>query len=100
MRRYQLIPSHAVQTLLITTTSPINSGEVGFPYSFTFNAIGGVPPYTWLAGTLPGGLSMSSSGTISGTPTTPVVASFNVLVTDAVNSTFLKVFGQTIVSAV
>src|ERR1700743_2882411 len=100
MRRYQLIPSHAVQTLLITTTSPLPSGEVGFPYSFTFNAIGGVPPYTWLAGTLPAGLSMSSSGTISGTPTTPIVASFNVLVIDSINSQFSKNFGMTVVSAV
>src|ERR1700743_842694 len=100
MRRYQLIPSHAVQTLLITTTSPLPSGEVGFPYSFTFNAIGGVPPYTWLAGTLPSGLSMSSSGTISGTPTTPIVTSFNVLVIDSINSQFSKSFGMTVVRAV
>jgi Chitobiase/beta-hexosaminidase C-terminal domain len=101
MRRYQLIPSHAVQTLLITTTSPIPSGEVGFPYSFTFNAIGGTPPYSWLAGTLPAGLSISGSGTISGTPTTPVSSlNFNVLVIDAVNSQFNRVFSQTIISAV
>src|SRR6202000_2543196 len=57
-------------------------------------------PYTWLAGTLPAGLSMSSSGTISGTPTTPIVTSFNVLVIDSINSQFSKSFGMTVVSAV
>ena len=102
MRRYQLIPSHAVQTLLITTTSPLPSGEVGFPYSFTFNAIGGVAPFSWAvtAGTLPAGLMLASSGTLSGTPTSTFASSFSVTVTDSVNSQFTKVFGMTVVTAV
>jgi hypothetical protein len=52
-----------------TSTSPPNA-TVGHPYSFQFSA-GGVPgPYSWslASGALPTGLTLSSSGLISGTP--------------------------------
>ena len=101
MRRYQLIPSHAVQTLLITTTSPITSGEVTLPYSFSFNAIGGTPPYTWSeTGTLPTGFSLSSGGTLSGTPSATYANSFNVTVSDSIGSHYTASFNLTIVAAV
>ena len=44
-------------------------GTVGTPYTFTFQATGGAEPYTWTATNLPAGLTMSSSGVVSGTPT-------------------------------
>jgi len=52
-----------------TYTSPPN-GTVGVPYSFTFSATGGNGSYSWwlAGGSLPPGLSLSTSGTISGTP--------------------------------
>ncbi len=101
MRRYQLIPSHAVQTLIITTTSPITSGEVTLPYSFSFNAIGGTPPYTWSeTGTLPTGFTLSSGGTLSGTPSATYASSFNVTVTDNIGSHYTASFNLTIVAAV
>ena len=52
-------------------------GEVGTPYSFQLTVSGGTPPYTIyiMDGTLPDGLSLSSDGLISGTPTTPVALS-------------------------
>ncbi|HEY1825994.1 MAG TPA: Ig domain-containing protein [Acidimicrobiales bacterium] len=53
-----------------TSTSPPNA-TVGNPYSFQLSA-GGIPgPYTWslVSGKLPPGLSLSTSGLISGTPT-------------------------------
>ena len=38
-------------------------------YTYTFNATGGKPPYTFSANsTLPAGLTLSSSGVLSGTP--------------------------------
>lgn len=41
----------------------------GLPYAFALTAEGGLPPYTWSAlGGLPTGLSLSSSGVVSGTP--------------------------------
>jgi len=47
------------------------SGIVGTPYDFTFVARNGCPPYEFVKqnGSLPTGLSLSSSGRITGTPT-------------------------------
>jgi hypothetical protein len=65
-----------VPALAITTTS-LSSGQVGTVYSATLNATGGVAPYTWsvTGGALPAGLTLSSSGAISGTPTATVSSS-------------------------
>ncbi|MGU3658394.1 putative Ig domain-containing protein [Methylobacterium fujisawaense] len=54
--------------LVISGTPP--RGVAGSPYSFTFSAAGGQQPYafTLAQGSLPFGLDLSSSGTISGTP--------------------------------
>jgi hypothetical protein len=55
--------------LEVTTTS-LPGATLGSAYSATLAATGGTPPYSWSvsAGSLPPGLSLSSSGTISGTP--------------------------------
>lgn len=73
-------------TLRILGDSP--SGVVGTPYSFTYTAEGGTPPYTFsfVSGTLPAGLSFSA-GTISGTPTTQETDSYRVRVTDSLLAT-------------
>ena len=62
------------------TTSSLPAGQVQTAYSSSLQATGGTPPYTWSlsSGLLPNGLSLSSSGTISGTPT--LVGLFNVVV--------------------
>ncbi|MHB8681558.1 MAG: Ig domain-containing protein [Acidimicrobiales bacterium] len=58
-------------SLSITSPSPLAGATVGQPYSVTLTASGGSPPYTWSATGLPPGLAVNSStGTISGTPTT------------------------------
>jgi len=49
-------------------------GTVGSPYSFTFTGAGGCGPalpyqFSLIGGTLPPGLTLASSGTVSGTPT-------------------------------
>jgi len=55
----------------LTLNNPGNqSGTVGTAVSLTLSASGGTPPYTFSATGLPTGLSISTSGTISGTPTT------------------------------
>ena len=60
-------------------------GVVGTPYSIALQATGGTMPETWslLSGTLPAGLSLSSAGVISGTPTVAGTASFSAQVQDS-----------------
>ena len=60
----------APSALAVTTTS-LPTGEVGVAYSATLGASGGTPPYQWSikTGALAAGLSLSASGSISGTPT-------------------------------
>jgi hypothetical protein len=79
---------------LTTPTAP--NGTVGSPYSATFTAINGTPPYTFTATGQPSTLTMSASGTLSGTPTAP--ASFNLTVTvkDASGVTATKSYPVTI----
>ena len=79
----------APAVLVITTTSPLTSGQVATAYSITLAASGGTTPYTWSvsAGALPGGLTLSSAGQISGTPTSAGTFSFTVKVTDAAAQT-------------
>jgi hypothetical protein len=62
-------------------------GKVGQPYSKTFGGAGGCGPalpyqYSLLSGKLPPGLSLSSSGTIGGTPTAAGNFSFWVNLSD------------------
>lgn len=58
---------------------------VGVPYTYSYTASGGEPPYTFaLTGSLPAGLSLSTDGVISGTPLSGAApSSFTVTVTDA-----------------
>ena len=81
----------------ITTSSPLPAGTVGIPYSQTLAATGGTAPLTWsvIFGSVPG-LSLSSSGVLSGTPTAASTYSLGVLVTDANSITNSKTFSITI----
>ena len=75
--------TYSISSLMITTTS-LPNGNAGTPYSATLEATGGVKPYTWsYTGSLPNGLNLnSSSGVISGTPTTAGVFNFTAQVID------------------
>jgi len=72
-------------TLLVITVASLPSATVGGPYSAALSAQGGTPPYSWavISGSLPTGLSLTSAGTISGTPEAAGLASFTVQVTDS-----------------
>lgn len=75
---------------LTITSTPPPGGQVGGGYSFDLTATGGVPPYTWAGDTsnpIPPGLTLSSNGTISGTPTTAGKYSVDLSVTDSANNT-------------
>lgn len=70
--------------LSITTTS-LPSGTVGVSYPATnLSATGGKTPYTWSwSGNTPPGLSLSTGGIISGTPTTAGTYNFTIQVKDS-----------------
>lgn len=71
------------------TTASLPGGTVGVAYSQTLAVTGGIGSITWstVSGSLPAGLSLNSStGEISGTPTTAGTASFTVRATDSASA--------------
>lgn len=70
---------------LQVATSSLPAGTVQTSYSANLSASGGTTPYTWsiASGQLPAGLTLSSSGAITGTPTTAGQSSFTVQVKDS-----------------
>ncbi len=66
----------------VTTTS-LPGGQAGQSYSATVAGSGGTAPLTWSAQGLPPGLSIASTGQISGTPLDPGTFSVTVKATDA-----------------
>jgi uncharacterized protein (TIGR03437 family) len=84
--RFTSLTSFQVSALSISPTS-ILQGSVGAPYSQLFTVTGGSGPYSWSALGLPGGLSISASGILNGTPTTAGSFSIVVAVSDSTGST-------------
>ncbi len=76
----------AAPTITLSPTS-LPAATVGAAYSQTLSASGGTAPYTYAvtAGALPAGLTLSSAGVLSGTPTAG--GTFNVTVTATDSST-------------
>ena len=71
----------------VITVSPTNlpAGVVGQSYTSAITGGGGTAPYTFTAppGSLPGGLTLSSAGTITGIPSAAGTFSFTVTATDS-----------------
>jgi hypothetical protein len=93
------------QPLEIITSAALPNGRVSRSYFIGLTASGGITPRTWAvtSGTLPTGLSLdTSTGIISGTPTTQATSSFTITLTDSATptaSTTFKVFSLTIDAA-
>ena len=92
-------PAQPPPPLIITTTSlPI--AVLDQQYQYQLEATGGVPDYTWAMSlgslSLPGGMSLSSSGVLSGTPTNVGQFYFVVRVTDSAFSADDQTLGLTI----
>jgi len=70
--------------LIVLFPSTLPDGHTGVVYDQTLTATGGAAPYTYTltAGSLPPGLSLSSAGVISGTPTALGSFSFTITATD------------------
>lgn len=87
------------QPITITTVS-VPNGVVGTAYSQSLAATGGAGGFTWsvTAGSLPSGLTLASSGTISGTPTATGTFNFTAQVKDSVGTTASQVYTVSIAS--
>ena len=82
VRVLQPVSGTAIPTVM--TSSQLPAGTVGTPYSQALAATGGTPPYSWsvVSGALPAGLSLSTEGAITGTPSAPGSATFVAQVLD------------------
>ncbi len=93
----------AQQGFVITSASPLPPATAGSPYSFQFQASGGSPPFTWGTvspfGPPPPGLSLSASGLLQGTPTTPGQFSFGVRVSQSDGPSAQKTFVLNVANA-
>ena len=70
---------------IVVAPATLPNGTVGAAYSQTFSASGGTASYSFavINGTLPNGLSLSSTGVLAGTPTAGGSFTFTVTATDA-----------------
>ena len=88
-RTYTIVIPVVAVCPFITVNPPIMpNGVIGTPYSQTVTATGGIAPYTFTLsnGALPTGLILNSTtGIISGTPTTAGTFTFTITATDANN---------------
>jgi len=78
---------NVIPKVTVTTASPLPSGVVGVPYSQQLTADGGgTQVWSVTSGSLPAGLTLSSTGLLAGTPTAAVQSSFQVFVKDTSSS--------------
>jgi hypothetical protein len=66
---------------ILQRQSVLTAGQLTVPYNLQFTATGGSPTWAVSAGTLPAGLTLSSSGLLSGTPTSAGDFNFKVTAT-------------------
>jgi large repetitive protein len=80
------------------TTASLPAGETTVAYSMTMAASGGTTPYvSWtVSGGMPAGLSLSTGGVISGTPTASGVFPLNITVIDTAGASASLPFTLTI----
>ncbi len=78
------------------TTALLPNGTVQTAYSVTVTATGGAGSNKWVATGLPAGLTMSTNGTIAGTPTGPGLSVVAITVTDAAGTVAVQTYNLTI----
>lgn len=85
-------------TPISVTTTTLADGLTETPYSQALVAADGSEPYTWdiTSGTLPAGLSLSSAGIISGTPTVAGAQTFTVRVQGPIGNQATKALTITV----
>lgn len=80
--------SQAAPTNIVISPNTLPNSILNVIYSQQLSATGGIAPYTFAvtSGILPSGLSLSSNGLLSGTPTVTGVYSFDITATDSNNN--------------
>jgi Putative Ig domain len=76
----------AAGSFTITTPSPLPAATIGTLYSVNLAVSGGTQPYMWSltsGSVLPNNLTLSTSGALTGTPTTAGQYTFTIQVTDS-----------------
>ncbi len=75
------------QAVIPVTPATVPDGTNNVPYSITFSATGGTPPYTWAAPgfNVPGLAFDPATQTLSGTPTLSASYNFTLQLTDSAN---------------
>jgi hypothetical protein len=83
------------------TTSTLANGMTGAPYSQTLIETGGTSPFNWSIslGSTPPGLTLSSTGVLSGIPTSAGTFNFTVRLNDGVGLTDTHAFAVTIAAS-
>jgi hypothetical protein len=73
----------------IIVTCPVSAASLGIFYSSFFAILSGVAPFTLtlISGSFPPGLAMSSSGTLTGTPSQAGTFAYTIRVTDSLGTT-------------
>jgi len=84
--------SIVVNAAVSITTSSLSADTVNIAYNQTLSATGGTGALTWSlnAGSLPTGLSLTSGGSITGTPTAAGTSNFTVKATDTLTASATK----------
>ncbi|RLS26123.1 MAG: hypothetical protein DWH74_00215 [Planctomycetota bacterium] len=87
--------------VLSVSTLALSNGTVGTATTQTLAASGGAAPYVWsvTTGTLPAGLTLSTTGVLSGTPTMAGTASFTVQAKDSVAAIATRALTLTVASS-
>src|SRR4030042_642750 len=93
-----LLFASPVQAAIFIISSPLMSqGQVGVPYYAVLTATGDNPPFIWSTPSpMPPGLTLATSGVVSGMPTMAGTFNFNGVVTDSIAATTSQTFVITI----
>ena len=83
----------------ITTPSPLAIAGVGNYYQAALSVTGGAPPYQWSGSGVPDGLTLSSGGLLSGTPTTAGNGTVTAQVTDSTGNVAFQALSLSVTPA-
>lgn len=99
-KTYSVAVTRGAPLSLAPPAGTLAQGTVGASYDLDFVASGGLSPrtYSLAAGALPAGLTLSSAGALSGTPTAANTFNFSITATDGQNETITAAYTLEIVA--